>query len=86
MATVQVSRLLPEADVDSSQFRRSIVGRIGSSRARETLWGGESVWLTTATKAKVAIWFKGNYVFLLTMRDEFDQPRTLLRELLGVKP
>ena len=86
LATVQVSRFLPGADVDSSHFRRSIVEQIGSSRSRETRWGGESVWLTTATKSKVAIWFRGNYLFHLSMRDEFDRPRTLLRELLAVKP
>lgn len=86
MATVQVSRFLPGANVKSSHFRRSIVEQIGSSRSRETQWGGESVWLTTATKSKVAIWFRGNYIFQLSMREEFDQPRTLLRELLGVKP
>ncbi len=86
MATLQVSRLLPGANVKSSFFRRSIVEQIGSSRSRETRWGEESVWLTTSTKSKVAIWFRGHYIFQLSMRDEYDQPRTLLRELLAVNP
>lgn len=83
-ATLQVARFRDEERNRSAAFRNSILAQFGSTRPRATLMGDVTVYRTTQTKQIVAIWFDDLDWYLLSIRDEFDQPRTLMRETLEV--
>jgi len=86
MATLQVSRFNDGADVQSEKFRQTVVNQIGSSAPRTVRLGGETVYLTTGTKQSIGVWFKDRYLFVLATRADYDEPRTLLRKALEIKP
>jgi hypothetical protein len=86
MATLQVSRFVPGAHVDTETFRRTVVNQIGATAPRPVRLGHDTVYLTTGTRQSVAVWFKGRYLFVLATRADYDQPRTLLRQALGIQP
>lgn len=86
MATVQVSRANDPGEKNVQRFRDSVIGQIGSSQPRSMVVGGQTVYITTGTKQRIAFWFKERFLFVLATRDEFTQRRTLLRELLAVEP
>jgi hypothetical protein len=86
MATLQVSRFNAGADVGAQKFRQTVVNQIGSSAPRTVRLGGETVYLTTGTKQSIAMWFKDRYLFVLSTRADYDEPRTLLRKALEIEP
>ncbi|MGH8993426.1 MAG: hypothetical protein ACRDYV_10495 [Acidimicrobiia bacterium] len=85
-ATLQVSRFSEGARFEQADFRQSVVNQIGSARPRTFRLGQRTVYLTTGTKQSIAVWFKGSHLFVLASRSDYDQPRTLLREVLEIKP
>jgi hypothetical protein len=85
-ATLQVSRFHESADVNSARFRGAVVRQIGSTVPRQFHMGRDTVWLTEGRRQSIAIWFRDNHVFVLATRDEYEQPRALLRALLEVEP
>jgi hypothetical protein len=40
------------------------------------------VWLTTATKQTVAAWFVDETMYVLSIREDYPRPRTLVRAAL----
>jgi hypothetical protein len=84
-ATLQVSRFSDGARFEESDFRQSVVNQIGSARPRTFRLGTRTVYLTTGTKQSIAVWFKGPHMFVLASRSDYDEPRTLLREVLEIK-
>lgn len=86
MATLQVSRFNDGADVGADKFRQTVVNQIGSTAPRTVRLGGETVYLTTGTKQSIGVWFKDRYLFVLATRADYDEPRTLLRKALEIKP
>lgn len=86
MATLQVSRFNDGADVNADKFRQTVVNQIGSTAPRTVRLGGETVYLTTGTKQSIGVWFKDRYLFVLATRADYDEPRTLLRKALEIKP
>jgi hypothetical protein len=86
MATLQVSRFNAGADVKAEKFRQTVVNQIGSSAPRTVRLGRDTVYLTTGTKQSIAVWFKDRYLFVLATRGDYDEPRTLLRKALEIKP
>jgi hypothetical protein len=86
MATLQVSRFNDGADVKAPKFRQTVVNQIGSSAPRTVRLGGDTVYLTTGTKQSIAVWFKDRDLFVLATRADYDEPRTLLRQALEIKP
>ena len=86
MATLQVSRFSEGADVKAEKFRQTVVNQIGSTAPRTVRLGGETVYLTTGTKQSIGVWFKDRYLFVLATRADYDEPRTLLRKALEIKP
>ena len=83
--TIQVTQLNDEADASDERFQRAIVTQIGSAEPREFRMGTENVFLTSATKQIVAVFFEGDNVVVLSTREGFDRPRTLLREALELE-
>jgi hypothetical protein len=85
-ATLQISRFSKGAKPESSQFRASVINQVGSSVPKAFRMGGNPVYLTTGRRQSIAVWFRDSYLFILSMRDEYNQPRRLLRQLLAVEP
>lgn len=83
-ATLQIARFRDEPRNKSNGFRQSILTQFGSTRPRTTRMGDTVVYRTTQTKQTVAIWFDDLDWYLLSIRDEFDRPRTLMRETIEV--
>ena len=48
--------------------------------------GHDVVYLTAGNQQRISVWFRGRYLFVLATRDDFDQPRTLLRQALDITP
>jgi hypothetical protein len=85
-ATLQLSRFSPDADYRSERFQQAVVQQIGSSAPRAFRMGDQTVHLTTGRRQSVAVWFKDRYLFVLATREEFEQPRSLLRAALAITP
>jgi hypothetical protein len=84
-ATIQVSEFNNNARVDDSDFRRSLLAQVGGSVPKQVVLGGESIWLTTGTKQTLAVFFRQRLMFVVAVRDDYGQPRTLVREALDLE-
>lgn len=85
-ATLQVSKFIDDARYRDAGFRSSVVAKIGGSVPRVVRLGDQRVYLTTGSKQQIAVWFRDQYLFVLSSRDDFTQPRALLREALEIRP
>jgi hypothetical protein len=85
-ATLQVSRFSKEATTDKASFHTQVVGKIGSTVPQAFKVGTDTVYLTTGKRQNIAVWFRDRYLFVLAVREEYDQPRTLLRQALEIRP
>lgn len=81
-ATLQASRLGEEARPEDPDFRSVVVNQIGGVRAQQVRVGDHDVYLTRGSRQRIAVWFTGDQFFILSTREDFDQPRTLLRRVL----
>ena len=84
-ATLQVNRFNDNAKYEESGFRRQILQQIGGVAPREIQVGDEDVFVTQSTKQTLAIWFEGEHLFILSIRQDFEKPRTLLRSALELE-
>lgn len=85
-ATLQLSRFLPTTRYQSKKFQGALVNQIGSTAPALVRVGDRDVYLTAGNQQRIAVWFRGRYMFVLATREDFPTPRTLLRQLLGVQP
>lgn len=85
-ATLQISRFNSTAKPANTKFRQAILNLLGSGAPTPVTLGTDTVYLTTGNKQRVFVWFKTAYLMVLSVRDDYDQPRTLLREALAVNP
>jgi hypothetical protein len=83
-ATLQVSRFAEEARFKDPEFRQSVLLQIGSTVPRSFRMDDQTVYLSTGKQQNVVIWFKNEYLFVLSTREEFARPRTLLREAIDL--
>ena len=81
-ATLQASRLAENARPESPEFRTAVVNQIGGVKAQQVRVGRHDVYLTRGSRQRIAVWFTDNELFILSTREDFDQPRTLLRRVL----
>ena len=84
-ATLQVSRFDDTARYQDRDFRQSVLLQIGSTVPRSFRMGDQTVYLSTGRRQNVVIWFKGKHLFVLSTREEFGRPRTLLREAINLE-
>lgn len=84
-ATIQVSRFNDNADFESSRFRRALLSQVGGSVPKEILIGDERIFLTTGTKQTIAVFFREGTMVVVAVRDDYEAPRTLLREALELE-
>ena len=84
-ATLQVTRLGSEAKVKDEEFRLGVVRGIATGEISEMRMADKTVWLSQSLRQNVAIWFDDRQLFVLSAREEFDRPRTLLRQLVAME-
>ncbi len=85
-ATLQIGRFASDADFADEGFRSTLLSTLGGGSIRQLRVGDEAVFLTTGDRQQIAAWFQDRYLFVLSTRDEFEQPRSLLREALELRP
>ena len=85
-ATLQVGRFADGTQHRSGAFRSSFLATIGGGAAKELRMGEEEVFLTTGDRQSIAVWFRDEFVFILSAREDYRFPRALLREALAVQP
>lgn len=85
-ATLQISHFTDDAKPNSAKFRGSVINQVGSTVPKAFKMGSRTVYLTTGRRQGIAVWFRDEYLFILSTRDEYGQPRRLLRQLLAVEP
>jgi hypothetical protein len=72
--------------VGSRDFQLTIVAAIGNTVPVEMQVGGHTVFYTTVKGLQLIVWFRGNYLIVLAIRDAYPQQKTLIRSVVDVKP
>lgn len=85
-ATLQISRFAKGSTYAKEKFRAQVVNQIGSTVPKPFRIGPDTVFITTGKKQNISVWFRGDNLFVLSVRDDYDAPRGLLRTALGIKP
>jgi hypothetical protein len=83
-ATLQINRFVDEERYESSQFRRTIVTQLGGSPPIPTRMGDRTIWRSTGSNQTLALWFDGKSMYLLSVRNDVERPRTLIRQLANL--
>lgn len=83
-ATLQVLRFNSAADLEDESFRGALVGQIGGATPQIGRVGGERIYSVRGVQQNLAVFFKGPYLLVLSIRDEYEQPRNLLRQVLEI--
>jgi hypothetical protein len=86
VATFQVGRFADGVEWATRSFQRSVLNQVGATAPNPVRLGDDVVFVTSGVKQRLAVWFREGHLFVLGTRDEFDRPRTLLREALEVSP
>ena len=84
-ATLQINHFNDNARYEDAGFRRQILQQIGGTTPRQINVGDEDVFVTQSTKQTLAIWFEGEHLFVLAIRQDFEKPRSLLRAALELE-
>lgn len=86
-ATLQVSHFSDEADWKEANFRRKVARQVLEAGAELPTYrmGDTTVHLAVGVRQTTAVWFDGPYMFVMAAREEYEQPRALLRELVKLE-
>ena len=86
-ATLQLSHFSDDADWETENFRRTVAQQIVGTGDDLPVFrmGSHSVFLGGNAKQSISVWFNGPVMMVLAARIEFEQPRTLLRELVSAE-
>ena len=84
-ATLQVSRLNNLARPQSESFQRSIIELVGGSTPLKMRAGEVTVYTTSGNKQNIFIWFRGKGMFILSVHQDYEFPRTLLRKIVPLE-
>lgn len=85
-ATLQIGHFKPGTDDAQTYFRQTVATGIGSTQPIATKVGNDMVYVSTQTGLVIASWFRGDYLLILSIRDTFSQPKTLIRQALELSP
>jgi hypothetical protein len=83
-ATLQVTRFTSDFDYRSATARSTLASRLGGSRAETIRLGDDTVYLTQGQRQRLALWYRGAYLYVLSTRGDYTEPRALLRSALEV--
>ncbi len=86
IATLQISKLTDKFDYKSEKQRSLLASKVGGARPELHRLGSQTVYLTQGLRQSLSVWFYGRYLFILSARQDFDKPRTLLREAVAIQP
>lgn len=84
-ATFQVARFNPGNVYTRQQFRLEMVDQIGSALPVTLDVAGTTVYLTEGNRQRIYVWFANRFFFVLACRQDYQTPRSLLRQLLMVQ-
>ncbi|HVV37097.1 MAG TPA: hypothetical protein VHC63_10880 [Acidimicrobiales bacterium] len=86
-ATLQISKLSKQARPKSLKFQQLVANQIGGTKVQAFVMGGHHVYRSSQRKQSLTSWFQGDYFMILSVRDTYKSPRSLLRVLVDeVKP
>ena len=80
-ATLQVSRFEPGSPAGPG-FRRQVVEQLGTRTPIELNVAGTNVFSTGGTQQSVYVWFDNGKMIILSIQQDFEFPRLLLRRAL----
>ena len=83
-ATLQVSRFNRLARPNSNSFRRSVIGLLGAQNPQQITVGDKVVYSTSGNEQNIFVWFEDRGLFVLSVHQEFEFPRTLLRRAISL--
>ena len=84
--TLQIGRFRRGAPAGAIAFQRKIAGQVGTSVPVEQRVGGTTVFVSRAKRLNIVAWFRDSHVFILSMREEYQAPKGLIREALRIEP
>lgn len=82
-ASLQVGRFNADARPHQARFRDAVNAQLGSTIPVRLREGKTDVWLSQGTDQSIYTWFTGSAFFVLSVRSDYQFPRTLLRKLVG---
>ena len=84
-ATLQVGRFRTSAPSTTS-FHRSIAQQVGTTVPVENRIGGHTLYVSRGKRLSIAVWFAGRDMFILSIRETYTSPKTLIRTTTQVQP
>ena len=81
-ATLEVAHLNALARPNNKGFQQSIVQLLGGSTPIPIRIGQITIYSTSGNKQNIFAWFNGRAMFVLTIHQDFEFPRTLLRKVV----
>lgn len=85
-ATLEVGRFVADSEPGDLKFQQRIVAQIGGSSWRVRRLGAKDVYVTSANKQALYIWFADASLLVLSTAADYPAPRALLRQALEVRP
>lgn len=79
-ATLEVAHLNALARPNNKGFQQSIVQLLGGSTPVPLRIGRITIYSTSGNKQTIFAWFNGRGMFVLSIHQDFEFPRTLLRK------
>lgn len=84
-ATLQVSRMNAVARPKSNSFRNSIINLMGTTSPQKLLVSDTVVYNTAGNKQSLFVWFEGRGFYVLSVHEDYEFPRTLLRRMIDLE-
>jgi hypothetical protein len=81
--TLQIGRFRDSAPTTLA-FHRQIASHVGTTVPREQRVGGTTVFVTKGKRLAIAVWFTGRDMFVLSIRETYGAPKSLIRSALVV--
>lgn len=86
MATLQVGRLLDQPEYRTDAFRLNLVTQLaGGNKPAKSVVEGVTVYQTRGSKQSLVVWFQDRYQLVMSIREDYTQPRTLVRAAVRLK-
>jgi len=83
--TLEVVEFNSSADWASPTFRTAVADQVSGGVPDELTLAGHAVYQSPGTGATLDAWFSGRYLFVLTIRSSYSQPRSLTESALEMQ-
>ena len=83
-ATLEVLKFNGQARLDDPKFRTEVIGQIGGATPQIAQLGSDRVYFVSGIKQKISVWYRGRTLLVLSVRDDYERPRDLVRAALGL--